>query len=113
MKKLLLGTAMSLAMVASASAADMYVKAAPPAFSWTGCYVGVAGGAAWGQSNQSTNALVPVTVTGDFNVSGAFFGGTVGCNYQVAPSFVIGIEDDISWTNKKGSVNDIPPGNTT
>jgi len=110
MKKLLLGTAMSLAMVWGASAADLYFKA-PPVFSWTGCYLGVAGGGAWGTSNQvNSNGL---SITNDFNISGGIVGGTFGCNYQVSKHFVIGIEDDISWTNKKGSVHDDTNFNTT
>jgi len=95
---------MTLAMVAGASAADLYVKAPPP-FSWTGCYVGVAGGGAWGQGTQVNSNGLSIT-GGDLNISGGIVGGTVGCNYQLASSWVIGIEDDFSWTNKQGSSND-------
>ena len=52
MKKLLLASASLCALgSASALAADMPMKAAPPyvapvpVFSWTGCYIGVHGGA--------------------------------------------------------------------
>src|ERR1700674_320890 len=46
MRKLLLGIAMSLATVASASSADLYTKAPPPPpmWSWSGCYVAAGGG---------------------------------------------------------------------
>src|SRR5579864_9230462 len=55
---LLLGTAMSLAMVAGASAADlapMYMKAPPPppVSSWTGCYVGGNVGGGWSHVSNS------------------------------------------------------------
>src|ERR1700730_18799818 len=105
---LLLGAAMSLAMVTGASAADlapMHTKAPPPPpmWSWTGCYIGVEGGGAWGQSRHD-NGATATTITGNFDINGGIFGGTVGCNYQVDRSWVIGIEDDLSWTNKKGSV---------
>ena len=52
MKRLLLGSFVALAMGSAAVAADMPVKAPPPvaAFSWTGCYVGIEGGGAWGRS---------------------------------------------------------------
>jgi outer membrane immunogenic protein len=77
-----------------------------------GCYVGVAGGGNGGRSDQvarsSVNAGLPIT--GGFDLSGGVVGGTVGCNYQVH-NFVIGIEDDYSWTNKRGSASDLPPFN--
>ena len=46
MKKLLLATVSSFALVGAASAADMALKAAPLArvvSNWTGCYIGVHG----------------------------------------------------------------------
>src|SRR5258708_20236950 len=56
MNKLLLGSfAVALTMGGSAAmAADMPLKAPPPpvAFSWTGCYVGIEGGGAWGRSKH-------------------------------------------------------------
>ena len=61
MKKFLLGTVglLALGMAAPASAADMAVKARPPApvlapiYDWTGFYIGGNGG--WGQSNSCLN----------------------------------------------------------
>jgi len=44
-------------------------------------------------------------------LSGALFGGTLGCNYQVG-TLVFGVENDFSWTNKSGAANDIRPFNT-
>jgi hypothetical protein len=41
-------------------------------------------------------------------VGGGLFGGTVGCNYQIA-NVVLGIEDDLAWTNGRGSARDIHP----
>lgn len=85
---------------------------APVLFSWTGCYVGVEGGGNWGRSEQiaQSSAFAGSTITGGFGLSGGIAGGTVGCNYQIS-SFVIGIENDFSWTNKKGSASDLPPFN--
>ena len=85
----------------------------PPIYSWTGCYLGIEGGGAWGRSQQiAATAPAPANVgrpiTDPFNVSGALFGGTVGCNYQFG-SVVFGVENDFSWTNKSGSSPDIPP----
>ena len=61
MKKFLLGTIglLALGMGSPASAADMAVKARPPApvlapiYDWTGFYIGANGG--WGQSNNCVN----------------------------------------------------------
>jgi opacity protein-like surface antigen len=47
-------------------------------------------------------------ITGNFDLSGGIAGGTVGCNVQVS-NFVLGIENDYSWTNKSGSAPDQPP----
>jgi len=116
-KKILVATTTFLALATTAFAADLpaapYTKApafAPVLFSWTGCYVGVEGGGNWGQSQQTArsgpNAGVPIT--GNFNLSGGIAGGTVGCNYQTS-NFVFGIENDFSWTNKRGSAQDILP----
>ncbi len=70
--------------------------AAPPLFSWTGCYVGVEGGGAWGQSQHVAAAApkpasVGLPITLKFNLAGALAGGTVGCNYQVG-NVVLGVD---------------------
>jgi outer membrane immunogenic protein len=102
-----------------ASAADLsapFYKAlptAPPAFSWTGCYVGAEAGGALGQSQHiaatsPTPVDVGLPITIGFNLAGAVAGGTIGCNYQIS-NVVFGIEDDLSWTNLSGSSPDIPP----
>ena len=55
MKRIALGILSVFALVGAASAADMPLKAPlvapPPAFSWTGCYIGGNGG---GIKNDST-----------------------------------------------------------
>jgi outer membrane immunogenic protein len=111
MKKLLLGSAMSIAMVASASAADIYVKAPPPVWSWTGFYFGVEGGGGWGKSDTTGLSYVASTGgSGPFgpgfqnsnNLSGGFGGGTVGFNWQ-AGQLVFGLEADISGANITGT----------
>lgn len=116
-KKIVLGTAAYFAATMTAFAADLPVKsyapmAAPVLFSWTGCYVGVEGGGNWGRSGQVARSGVDtgIAITGGFDLSGAIAGGTVGCNYQVS-NFVFGVENDFSWTNKSGSVHDLPPFN--
>jgi outer membrane immunogenic protein len=111
MKKLLLGgIVLSLTMGSAAMAADMAVKARPyaPAFSWTGCYIGIEGGGAWGRSKHSAVTAPGFGTVGDFtpyfNISGGLVGGEFGCNAQIGNStWVMGAESDISWTNKKGT----------
>ena len=72
-----------------------------PIFSWTGIYVGVNGGGAFGQSNWSDPFF---GTTGDFDVSGGLFGGTIGGNYQfIGTPFVVGIEGDADWANISGT----------
>jgi outer membrane immunogenic protein len=119
MKKLFPLAALFVGVATAASAADFPVappmKAALPApilFSWTGCYVGVEGGGAWGQGEQIANsgANSGQTITGGLSIKGGIAGGTVGCNIQMS-NFVVSGEADFSWTNKRGSVNDLPPFN--
>ena len=120
MKKIL--TAIVLVFSAGeACAADMpaaapYARApavVSAAYDWTGCYIGVEGGENWGRSEQIARSgpAAGASITGGFDLSGGIAGGTVGCNYQIS-SFVIGIENDYSWTNKKGSASDRLPFNT-
>jgi outer membrane immunogenic protein len=111
----------ALGFAAPAAAADLPVwrtppaayVAVPPIFNWTGCYVGIEGGGNWGRSEQvaRSGAFTGSTISGGFDLRGGIAGGTVGCNYQLGSSFVIGIENDISWTDKKGSAVDQAPFN--
>jgi outer membrane immunogenic protein len=96
--------------VSSALAADLpartYTKAPPimaPAYNWTGFYLGINGGGAWGRRD----AAVDFT-TGNFDLGPAFGRATrssgvvgvhAGYNFQVAPSWLIGLEGDWDWTN--------------
>lgn len=110
MKKLLLGSVALAAMLAGpAKAADMPVKAVPvvAVFSWTGCYVGAhVGGKAsrsWVNYGNNTLAVAPGTsATDPIFMSGALGGAQIGCNYQFAGGWVIGIEADGSWVQSDG-----------
>jgi len=107
-----------VARLSPAGAADLLLKApphAPPIYSWTGCYLGIENGGGWGESrvhaaSSARPALAGLPITNPFDVGGGLFGGTVGCNYQIA-NVVLGIEDDLAWTNGRGSARDIPPFN--
>jgi len=118
MKRLVLAGIGAIAMVSmmgAANAADiarrqqaMPVKAPVyMPYNWTGLYVGINGGGGWGQSNWSG----PVGSTGDFDISGAVVGGTVGYNWQMN-QFVFGLEGDVDWSNIRGSSNAAVCGGT-
>jgi outer membrane immunogenic protein len=99
------------ALSAPAHAADLPPPAAPPprapvayipaapVFTWTGFYVGLNAGYAFGQSNWTS----PLGSTGWFNVNGPLAGGTIGGNYQIG-QLVLGVEGDLDWQNVKGSM---------
>jgi outer membrane immunogenic protein len=106
MRKVLLASVGIIALgIASASAADlprrpMPAKAplyVPPAWTWTGFYLGVNGGGGWGRSDFSAPFA-----TGSFDTSGWLVGGTLGYNYQMGPA-VLGIEGDIDYSDIRGS----------
>jgi outer membrane immunogenic protein len=121
MNKLLIATtaAVALATVGTAGAADLPVKAppmvaaAPIVYGWTGCYV--SGGVGYGMWNQDNNAFTTVgppasTLTQTAGGRGWLGRVGVGCDYQVAPQFVIGAFGDYDWENIHGNFQDIPTG---
>jgi outer membrane immunogenic protein len=72
-------------------------------YDWTGFYLGLNGGGAWGTSNQ-TQVFAPNRSTGSFDTSGGLVGGTVGFNLQI-DQFVFGLEGDLDWASVSGSIN--------
>ena len=110
MKKLLFAVLAVVATSYSASAADMPVKAPAPImvapYNWTGFYVGISGGAGWGQSHHSVVGLTDFSDT--FNVSGGIIGGTAGYNWQTG-ALVLGVEGDASYASLSGSTMGVPP----
>jgi outer membrane immunogenic protein len=103
MKKLLLvSTAVAGIMAGcSAYAADLPLKApipmvaAPAAYNWSGCYIGVNGGA----------GILFDSVTGQHG-DGGLAGGQIGCNYQTG-MLVLGIEGEGFWSGMKSTYNEI------
>jgi outer membrane immunogenic protein len=92
-KSALLGLAAAsggLLMSANVASADGYSAPARyvPAPTWTGCYIGIEGGWAWGHSEPKrldiNTTSTPVTVTttsfAAYNMDGGLIGGTTGCN---------------------------------
>jgi outer membrane immunogenic protein len=96
-------TAADLAPVAPGPA-PVYTKAPPPAWSWTGFYVGANVGGAWGTSSD-TNSFFGLPTTGDFSTSGIIAGGQAGYNWQFG-SWVLGLETDIDWSDVKGTTSE-------
>jgi len=107
-------SAITFTQIASAADLPRKVPVYAPVFSWTGCYVGGNIGYGWGRETVSISNLGQTTgvpelagvslgpVTG--NTNGFLGGGQVGCNYQFAPNWVVGIEGDGEATNIQGDV---------
>jgi outer membrane immunogenic protein len=116
-------TAVAMITGATAAAADEYIAprraqavppatAPPPVNNWAGPFVGVAGGFAWGRSNQTDAGFfippgggggVP-PADGSFSMKGGLIGGGGGYNLQFG-QWVLGLETDYSWADIKGSSN--------
>ena len=122
MKKIALFATVSqfaLIVCGGADAADMLLKAPPvvasPVYSWTGCYAGAHLG--WGWDRQHVTASnfsygpgpgpnSGIAATNTLDQSGGIYGGQLGCNYQFAANWVVGVQGDIASVNMNGNVAD-------
>ena len=109
MRKFLLGTVglLALGLGTPASAADMAVKAPPPAplpviYNWSGFYVGANGG--WGQSHNCVDfvTVVGTVASGCRDRSGGVVGGQIGYRWQTN-QFVFGLEAQGDWADLSNS----------
>jgi outer membrane immunogenic protein len=92
----------------------------PPAFSWTGFYVGANVGAGFGTTESTLNiappnpiltalaggAVPPITVNlpiASQSTNGFLGGGQAGYNWQVWPFLVVGIEGDFDGASLQGN----------
>lgn len=117
-KMLLLASVSTVALIfaGNANAADLPRKAPPmvalaPAFSWTGCYVGAHVGWGWGRQNVGQTAISSTGASSgvrgaSLDSSGGLFGGQVGCNYQFAGNWVVGIQGDLAASDINGRADD-------
>jgi outer membrane immunogenic protein len=110
MRKLLLASSFLLAASGAALAADAVVYEAPAPvevafFSWTGGYVGLHAGYAWGRENDNQSDFFPdeeTDILADrFDVDGFIGGAHAGYNWQ-SGNFVYGVEGDIDYADITG-----------
>ena len=114
MKKFLLGAVGTLAMVGSASAADLaarpYTKApqmvAVAMYDWSGFYIGLNGGGGssrkcWDINNNGA-PIVPAFREGCHDATGGTVGGQVGYRWQSA-AWVFGLEAQGNWADFRGN----------
>lgn len=113
MKRMLFAGALSLfAATPAARAADLpsapppqaparYVPAVAPVYNWSGIYIGINGGYAFGSTDWSSPGA-GILGTGTFNTNGGLVGGTAGFNFQ-SGQIVYGIEGDWDWADISGS----------
>jgi len=122
-KPLVVFAALAAASTNSAEAADMAIKARPmtplaDVYSWTGFYVGVNAGGAWGRADTASSTIFAPPAdyfasainVAQFNLVGAqrdrtsgFIGGAqAGYNWQTG-NIVAGIETDFQYFHQAGS----------
>lgn len=79
-----------------------YVPTVAPVYNWGGIYFGVNAGYGFGTSDWTNSLGGTSLTTGNFNVSGAQLGATLGANFQT-DAFVFGVEGDFdaSWLDGK------------
>ena len=119
MKRLLLASVSVLAL----TSAKPGLAASPPPFNWTGCYVGVHVGYGWGRTRIAdtpdgllvgfvASSLVPSV---DIDTNGIIGGGQVGCDYQFATSWVVGVEGEFAGAGISGNADftGVVPGVST
>src|SRR5260370_35622393 len=125
MKKLAIAIAVAGLIGTPAFAADIAVKAPPPApapvYSWTGWYVGGNVGASFGRAKTDYNVAPFTLLSGTLMTpitpsipgfagsaltepSGVIGGGQIGYNWQFSPILVVGLEADIQASCEKDGI---------
>jgi outer membrane immunogenic protein len=95
--KAAIGSTLALGLLSSsvmATDSGRWADFVPP-FSWTGIYLGVQGGYAWGEVNFDDGSGLTVSWP---QHEGWFGGGYAGFNLQLNP-FVVGVEGDVNGGN--------------
>src|SRR5215467_14772770 len=93
----------AMALTPSLAAADGYESryAGPPPFSWTGMYLGIQMGEAWGHAHVS-DPYGPSIFGDNVSTPGPFAGGLIGFNWQTGTA-VVGVEADANFANLVGT----------
>jgi outer membrane immunogenic protein len=94
--------------------------AVPPSPTWSGLYVGINGGGAWGSVKPTATDIqpdgffaagnIPAVLTGasqSFNTSGALAGGQIGYLFEGGRT-IVGVEASFDWTDLKGTASNGP-----
>jgi len=120
MKRILIGAVCVAAMLwtaplRTANAADLGLKAPPapppPAYDWTGFYVGAQAGFGWGSPEFDVAGTAPSYLQNFWYSDGGFGGGMIGGNYEFGKShIVLGLQGDFNGGSLKGSNTDIVYG---
>ena len=74
----------------------------PPVYTWTGCYLGGNLGGGWAHKEFHFDT----ENEGTLDASGFVGGGQIGCDYQLAPNFVIGAQGMFDGASIKGTDED-------
>lgn len=93
-----------IAMVA-AVAVTQTVLAAPPAYNWTGFYVGVNAGGSFGRNPTTESNATFGTLIGSFTLlpDGFAGGGQIGYTYQFDRNWIVGVEGDFQGMSQSAS----------
>ncbi|UVO29433.1 outer membrane protein [Bradyrhizobium arachidis] len=132
MKITVIGAVVATLLGTPVLAADLAVKAPPPApapvYSWTGFYVGGSVGGRWTDADWTTTCLyTPFSANNcplngldpnrlatrnpqSFDSSAVRGGVYAGYNWQFDPRWVAGVEADAGWADNRKSVNNGIPG---
>jgi outer membrane immunogenic protein len=120
LKKIIASVAILAISTMAAGAADLaarpYTKAAPMAapvmtYNWTGCYIGGNVGGGWHRIRETSASVGGVPLISDFgrsegsNVVG---GAQIGCDYQIAGNFVVGVQGMFDFTDIRSNQSPIP-----
>lgn len=118
MKRISLGAVCGAAVLCAASlhtakAADLGVKAPPappPAYDWSGFYVGAQGGYGFGEPEFD---LTTPNLQDAWRADGGFGGGTIGAQYEFgATHFLLGLEGEYNAGHLHGTTTDtLAPAN--
>lgn len=117
-------TASTITLSQIALAADLPRKApapvpAPMVYNWTGWYVGINAGGAWGKSDVSLLAsgtqftaadiaILGANASHGLDFSGFTGGGQIGYNWQFNNSWLFGIETDFNYVGLSETVSNGP-----